>query len=65
MLRISSGASGSWPRGRPEDRQLEIKLIAELERRTQDVEARIAARRPYTPQESLDFLFFVSGAKPR
>lgn len=41
------------------DRVFEAKLLSEIETRKQDVEARIAARRPYTPDEAEAFIEFV------
>lgn len=41
------------------DRAYEVKLVADLETRKQDIEARIAARRSYTPAEAEDFVEFV------
>ena len=44
-----------------EERALEAKVVAELESRKRDVETQIAAKRSYTPEESLNFLFFMTG----
>jgi hypothetical protein len=41
------------------DRAYEAKLLADLEARKQDVEARIAARRPYTGEEAEEFIELV------
>jgi hypothetical protein len=41
---------------RAETRTLETRLIADLDARKRDVEARIALRRPYAPQDALDFV---------
>ena len=35
------------------------KFVAGLEARRQDIEARIAAQRPYSPQEAMDFLVYL------
>ena len=42
-----------------DDRQIESKLLSDIEARKQDVEARIAAKRPYSPAESLRLVDFV------
>jgi len=41
------------------DRAYEAKLLADLAARKQDVEARIAVRRPYTPEEAEAFIELV------
>ena len=43
-------------------RALETKVLAEIEMRRRDLEARIAAHRPYEPEEAREFLAFVTGA---
>jgi hypothetical protein len=44
-----------------ENKAFEAKELAELEARRRDVEARIAAQRPYAPQEALSLVQFISG----
>ncbi len=42
-----------------DQRAQQVKFLADLGAREQDIEARIAARRPYTPEDALAFLAFV------
>ena len=57
-------ADWSWKAERAADvatrnRQYQAQFLADLETRKQDVEARVAARRPYTPEEAEAFVEFV------
>lgn len=45
-----------------EGRAFEAKFLADLDARRKDVDARIAAKRPFAGQEALSFVQFVSGA---
>jgi hypothetical protein len=47
---------------RAEDRRIEAEFLGELASRKADVAARVADRRPYTPDEALDFVWFVDHA---
>ena len=42
-----------------DQRAQQAKFLGDLQAREQDIEARIAARRPYTPEEAAAFLAFV------
>jgi hypothetical protein len=47
---------------RAEDGRIEAEFLRDLAARTADVAARIADRRSYTPDEALDFVWFVDQA---
>jgi uncharacterized spore protein YtfJ len=44
---------------------IEAKFLVQLAARKKDVDERIAAGRPYTPEASLDFMFFVANSDLR